>query len=259
MKERTLYTACPLCDSTELFDLCVADCTEHAMYKPSLSPHIHWRQCRSCQHVFTNGYFTEAACAILFSSTHSVQMVGHEIERYHLTSARMVEKVLPFVSRGVWLDVGFGNGSLLFTAQEYGFQPVGTDLRSDNVKALAELGIPSYAAELSDLEFDEPCAVISMADVLEHMPYPKEGLLDAHALLQDGGVLLISMPNSDSMLWKLMNRDGTNPYWGEIEHYHNFSRSRLYALLEETGFKPVRYGVSERYRACMEIIAVKQS
>jgi hypothetical protein len=44
---------------------------------------------------------------------------------------------------------------------------------------------------------------------------------------------------------------------GSIEHYHNFSRSRLYALLRETGFEPVRYGISERYRACMEVIARK--
>jgi hypothetical protein len=46
-----------------------------------------------------------------------------------------------------------------------------------------------------------------------------------------------------------------NPYWGEIEHYHNFGRRRLYALLEEHGFEPARYGVSFRYRACMEVIA----
>jgi hypothetical protein len=27
--------------------------------------------------------------------------------------------------------------------------------------------------------------------------------------------------------------------------------------LQETGFEPVKYGVSERYRACMEVIARK--
>ena len=63
------------------------------------------------------------------------------------------------------------------------------------------------------------------------------------------------MPNSESILWEAMNKQNANPYWGEIEHYHNFSRSRLYALLKEYGFLPRRYGVSERYRVCMEVVA----
>jgi len=83
------------------------------------------------------------------------------------------------------------------------------------------------------------------------------GLQAAHRLLQTGGVLLISMPNSGSMVWKALDANNANPYWGEIEHYHNFERDRLYALLAECGFKPVRYGISQRYRVCMEVIAVK--
>jgi hypothetical protein len=61
----------------------------------------------------------------------------------------------------------------------------------------------------------------------------------------------------ESMLWKAMDRQRANPYWAEIEHYHNFGRSRLYALLREMGFEPLRYGISERYRAGMEVIARK--
>jgi 2-polyprenyl-3-methyl-5-hydroxy-6-metoxy-1,4-benzoquinol methylase len=96
-----------------------------------------------------------------------------------------------------------------------------------------------------------------MADVLEHMPYPRKALEAATALLKVGGVLLISMPNSESIVWQLLDEHDANPYWGEIEHYHNFSRRTLYSLLNEYGLIPKRYGVSERYRACMEVIAVK--
>ncbi|MGB8899283.1 MAG: hypothetical protein WCC90_08670 [Methylocella sp.] len=55
-----------------------------------------------------------------------------------------------------------------------------------------------------------------------------------------------------------LHANGVNPYWGEIEHYHNFSRKRPYALLEEHGFRPVEYHVTERYRVCVEVIAIKQ-
>jgi SAM-dependent methyltransferase len=206
-------------------------------------------------HIFTEGYFTDEVCKLIYSKTNTSQQVGCDLEQQRVISSRIIEKVLPYAAQGNWLDVGFGNGSLLFTAQEYGFEPVGVDLRVDNVNTMASLGIRSYCKDLSKLSLEFKCSVISMADVLEHMPYPKEGLRAAHNLLADEGVLFISMPNMESIVWKALDQNNTNPYWGEIEHYHNFSRSRLFGLLRETGFEPVRYGISERYRVCMEVIA----
>jgi len=66
------------------------------------------------------------------------------------------------------------------------------------------------------------------------------------------------MPDMDDLVWRLLQANGANPYWGGIEHYHNFSRKRLFALLQHHGFTPVEYHISERYRLCMEMIAVKQ-
>ena len=66
------------------------------------------------------------------------------------------------------------------------------------------------------------------------------------------------MPNTESVLWFALNQNKVNPYWGELEHFHNFSRSRLYALLEQFGFEPRLYGVSSRYRVGMEVIAIRR-
>jgi SAM-dependent methyltransferase len=257
MQEKTLYEACPLCASADFSHLHTGDCSRHPLYQKPLSTALPWNTCEKCGHVFTNGYFTPEACEILFSKTNESQEVGYQIEQQRAVSARMVEKVLPYVSGGSWLDVGFGNGSLLFTAQEYGFTPVGIDLRKDTVTTLSSLGIEAYCEDLTTLELGTECAVISMADVLEHMPFPKDGLRAADRLLADDGLLFISMPNSENVLWNVLDAHDVNPYWGELEHYHNFSRSRLYDLLEESGFTPVRYGISERYRVCMEVIAKK--
>jgi predicted SAM-dependent methyltransferase len=94
-----------------------------------------------------------------------------------------------------------------------------------------------------------------MADVVEHEPFPIEAVLSARKLIQDDGVLLISMPNAGAPLWNYWNANNVNPYWIEIEHYHNFTRERLYGILEKAGFKPIHYAISERYRCCMEILA----
>jgi hypothetical protein len=98
-------------------------------------------------------------------------------------------------------------------------------------------------------------SVISLCDVLEHMPFPRAALLHAKRMLEDNGVLLVSCPNMDCTSAQFLTSAGSNPYWGEIEHYHNFGRARLYALLRECGFEPVNYAVSERYRLGMEVIA----
>lgn len=254
---RTLYEACPLCDGHETTVLLSASCTRHALYNPILPPMMTWRRCGACAHVYTEGYFTVAAAQIVFSKVHENQRVGYDLERQRYVSARMVDKMIPFASAGHWLDVGFGNASLLFTAEEYGFTPVGTDLREDNVRGLGARGVEAHAVDMNQLAHDGRYNVISMADVLEHVAYPKDYLRSARRLLGDRGHLFVSMPNSESSVWKALDQSGTNPYWGEIEHYHNFSRTRLYSLLGEMGFEPVRFGISERYRACMEVIARK--
>ncbi|GGX19556.1 hypothetical protein GCM10007242_28060 [Pigmentiphaga litoralis] len=257
MNERIKYASCPLCERPNIFPHKTGNCSAHALYNPVLSPTINWCKCLDCGHIFTEGYYTDEACGILFGKTHDNQRAGVGIEHNRLISSRMIEKVLPYAAEGRWLDVGFGNCSLLFTAQEYGFRPVGTDLRVDNVRIAQGFGIEAYSQDITDLALHDKCAVVSMADVLEHIPFPKPSLTAAHALLEPGGILFISMPNLENIFWDDLDKHDVNPYWGEIEHYHNFSRTRLYALLKECGFTPLRYGISERYRVCMEVIAQK--
>lgn len=256
--KRMAFLACPLCDSEDIPAVLGADCSKHPLYQPSLPPVMSWHECQNCGHVFTEGYFDAAAAAIIFANTQPNQTVGFDMERQRPVSARMVERVARHAPNGSWLDVGFGNGSLLFAAEEWGYTPVGLDLRRENVDGMKTLGFEAHCLSIEQLDHDERYSVISMADVLEHMPFPKAGLVAARWLLRPGGVLFLSMPNMENMVWRLLHANNVNPYWGEIEHYHNFTRKRLYALLEEHGFQPVEYHVSERYRVCMEVIAIKK-
>ncbi|WP_036255592.1 tetratricopeptide repeat protein [Methylocapsa acidiphila] len=257
--QRLAYLSCPLCDHADIPAIINADCSKHPIYHPALPPVMTWRECQSCGHVFTDGYFDDGACELIFAKTQPNQTVGFDMERQRLVSARVVERIARHVAPGGhWLDVGFGSGSLLFAAEEWGYVPVGLDLRKDNVQALIGLGYEAHSLSIEELEHDERFSVVSMADVLEHMPFPKAGLAAARRLLLPQGALFLSMPNMDNMVWRLLHANNVNPYWGEIEHYHNFTRQRLYHLLEEHGFTPAAYHVSERYRVCMEVVAIKQ-
>lgn len=255
--ELVAYQNCPLCGGNNTRLLKTADCSAHARYDAVLCGTIDWMICDDCSHQYRSGYYTQEALSVVFKGTNQNQMVGYDVEGQRRVSARIIDKILPHQDRGRWLDVGFGNGSLLFTAEEYGFQPVGLDLRPDTVETLRRVGISAYCQDVMLHEPEVPYSVISLADVLEHMPYPKAALTKINSIMEERGALFLSMPNIDCFAWKILDHLNQNPFWGEIEHYHNFGRRRLYKLLEETGFEVVQYGISERYRLCMEVIAIK--
>lgn len=258
MQPRIPYQACPLCESTAISEERVSGRTNQTMYK-LLPPTIRWMRCSACDHSFTDGYFTDEALAILFVDVLPNQLPGGDTHGPRMVSSRIVELVSgtidPDTSR--WLDVGFGNGALMATAEEYGFEVVGLDLRAASVELMRSFGFKAETTEFTSYTPAQPFEVISMMDVLEHMPFPIPALRHAYDLLSEEGSLLLSMPNADCYAWRRADRLNINPYWGEIEHYHNFGRRRLNALLRQTGFIPVRYGVSERYFMCMEVLARK--
>lgn len=269
MEWRTPYQNCPLCNCTSFYEFKEGDCSNHALYQPSIPKAMVWMKCDECGHEFTEGYWTEEALKVIFVKTHDNQQPGYDIERQRYVSAKMVDRIIAgfgwswMPNDGAqWLDVGFGNASLLFTAGEYGFHPVGLDLRQASVDRLKEIGIEAHCADIADFNppgrdhgTDAAFSVVSMADVLEHMPFPRRGLEAARRCLVRDGLLFVSLPAADSPLWQIMTAQDANPYWGELEHYHNFSRERLFETLRQSGFMPISYGVSERYRCCMEVVA----
>jgi SAM-dependent methyltransferase len=254
---RIAYDACPLCDHEEAAEVGEASCADHPLYTRELPAKMRWIRCDACGHVFVDGYWNDGARELLLRNAHPFQLPGSDTAAGRAVSAKIVEDVSHARGdwTGRWLDVGFGNGALVTTAAEFGYEVVGLDLRPEGVRRLRELGFEAHCVSVDDFEASAPFDVVSMADVLEHMPFPRVALRQAHALLRPGGVLFASMPNIESFAWQELERERKNPYWGELEHFHNFGRRRLYALLEETGFGPVRYGVSQRYLASMEVVA----
>jgi SAM-dependent methyltransferase len=260
--ERIKYKVCPLCESDDIHPLSTVDCTSHPEWQEPLEPSISWVKCGQCEHIFTEGYFTDKALNVLFASILDQQAVGNDMETHRKVSGKMVERVVEasgLPNNRLWLDVGFGNGSLLMTAKEFGFEVFGIDLRKKNVEDIEKFGITAYHGTLLDamvdVTFKPKPTVISMADVVEHEPFPKDALRSARELINRSGILLVSMPNASAPLWHYWNETNQNPYWKELEHYHIFTRERMYALLQEAGFKPCHYAISQRYRACMEILA----
>lgn len=258
---RQAYAACPLCESTDIARLRSDACHTHPLWHPELGETLDWMHCQGCEHVFSRHHWGPRGFELLFSRANEGQVAGGDLDRLRHTWAPVVERVgrqlasAPWLSDLVWLDVGCGNGGLVMTADEYGFIAMGLDVREQAVQRLQALGYRAAQGDLDRLEVSDPVAVLSMADVLEHMPYPRQALRRARAALAQDGLLYLSCPNLDAASWRAMTAQGHNPYWAELEHFHNFSRATLMRLLVEEGFMPVDYTVSPRYKSCMEVLA----
>ena len=258
MHARIPYDACPLCGATEGDLVRTASVAGHPLYRPSFPAELRWVQCATCRHVFADGYLGPAALAELFSVANPRQLPGGgDVDRGRQLAARQVERVVALRGgvSGRWLDVGFGDGALLTTAAEFGFEVTGLDTRGEAVARLRALGFEALQGTLEALEGPEPVQVLSLCDVLEHVTFPRKTLARARQLLAADGVLLVTTPNGECFQWQALDRAGANPYWAELEHLHVFGRRRLQALLVEEGFVPAGYAVSERYLAGMELLA----
>jgi SAM-dependent methyltransferase len=269
------FTACPLCATPGAAEHKIANASGHPLFQPELPAAMRWLRCSACAHVFTDRYWSADGEKILFSRALPYQLPDtsqseHVRTMWSSTVRNVADRLAEtrgrnavFGARGAqrprWFDVGFGNGGLVMTADEFGFAASGADVRIEAVQRLVALGYDAVCAGFDQIPTTPQLAVLSMADVLEHMPFPRDALEKAHAMLEPDGLLYISCPNSETATWKLWEQANTNPYWGELEHYHNFSRDRLIAVLDDAGFVVIDYNVSVRYYSCMEITARKRS
>ncbi len=248
VETRIAFDGCPLCNSAGT--VLRVDSCEHNGVKADLT----WMRCNDCSHVHAAQYFTEYGLSQLLSKVNEEGYFGGNLDKQRCMWSAVIERILPHLveRKGKWIDVGAGNGAFTFTAAEYGFDAVGIDKREYLTRELREFG---YNVEHADaLEYDySNASVVILADVLEHIPYPKQLLTRIREKLD--GALFVSCPNMDSVVWKALEKQG-NPYWVELEHYHNFTRTSLEKLLRSCGFTPVNYGISPRYTSCMEIIAI---
>lgn len=258
------YKGCPLCDNP--INACVAiheaDARKHNLYDARLPEKMIWRRCAKCGHVFTETYWTEAGLEIIFSRTQPMQTAANLqfFEAHRAPAARMIETLLSIndpLERKTLLDIGCGNGALVGVATEFGLNALGVDPREEAINAgiMAHMNLTVGTTENIEGHFD----FIVLADVLEHVPFPRNMLKEVSRLSHEATTILVSCPNYGSPIWNMLDQAKVNPYWFEIEHHHNFSRSGLENLLASEDFTPIRYRISERYRACMEIYAERTS
>jgi SAM-dependent methyltransferase len=154
---------------------------------------------------------------------------------------------------GRLLDIGCGNGRLLWRALRDGWQVKGLELSADMAAFAAErVGCEVLTDDFLTLdpapEDRESFDVVSLRHVLEHLPDPLRAMEKIGALLRPGGLLLVEMPNIEglSKRWvRFSARHGLHrrhfPPGFAAGHACEYSRRSFTALLARTGFELTRW------------------
>ena len=143
-------------------------------------------------------------------------------------------------------DVGCGLGFLLEAAAARGFDVAGIDCNAAAVDWVkSSYGYPAFLGDVMDYEGD-PRDVVTMLDVIEHLPQPLEALERAASLTTPGGLLVVSTMDSDSLVSRVLGRR-LEDFRRTREHLYCFTRRTLRDVIERAGFDIVRidsYGLT---------------
>lgn len=100
------------------------------------------------------------------------------------------------------LDLGSGLGVLLKVASRLGFEAEGVELSHALAQKAAENGAKIHCLRIEDFRPSEKFEVITMLDVIEHLPNPLEVLRAIRELITPDGELIIYTPNHNAPIVK---------------------------------------------------------
>lgn len=152
---------------------------------------------------------------------------------------------------GSIMDIGCGNGCLLYLAREAGWTVRGMELSANAAENIRnDVGIDVAVANF--LEYQpadgEQYDVVVLRHVLEHLPDSILAMQKINALLKDNGLALLEFPNTRSLGYSLKrilkNRGMRNrkfsPEW-RPGHVTEHCRKSFGLLLAKTGFELVKW------------------
>jgi 2-polyprenyl-3-methyl-5-hydroxy-6-metoxy-1,4-benzoquinol methylase len=138
---------------------------------------------------------------------------------------------------GTVLDVGSATGIFLKGMKDYGWEVNGVEPSEFAAKyAVEQMGLNTVHGYLEEDTFKpESFDLVTFWDVFEHLPNPVEVLKIAHKTLKPNGVLVLSLPNSQS--WDRRLFEDVWAGWHTPQHYYIFNQKNLTQLVEQHGYR----------------------
>lgn len=190
-------------------------------------------RCRSCGSVFVDPLPPAEAGLDYDGYYHEGNLIVPEFVDRRL--AEMVAELEPFALTSRWIDIGCGAGSLLRAVARAGWRVQGTEIAPQPVQMLRAEGYDVLLGDAAELELELGAYdVVSLIEVIEHVPDPRALMRRAAALLRPGGVLFMTTPHASGISGRVLGLQ-----WSAVsppEHLQLFSRRGMSVALAASGF-----------------------
>jgi len=145
---------------------------------------------------------------------------------------RSVER---YAQKGRILDIGCGRGDFLLKMLSYGWECFGLEL-DERVSRHNRPGMELKYGSLSNHRFpDAYFSAVTFWHVFEHLRDPEWALGECSRILKPGGLLVMAVPNMESLQSRLSGRG-----WFHLDppfHLYHYSARNIKRLLEKSGFE----------------------
>ena len=218
-------------------------------------------KCKNCNLVYVNPRLKFSQLEEIYNKTYfrnlpfknpKYKLYGYEtylLEKKEIvdTFKKRLNVIEKYKKPGKLLDVGCAFGFFLELASKRGWEAQGTELSKDAVDYTKKNKQQVFNGTLENADYKkESFDVITMFDVIEHVPDPKKTIMQIRGLLKPKGIIAVTTPNIGSLPAKILGRR-----WEEIkrvrEHIYFFSDKTFKRLLESTGFSVLKTESAGRY------------
>ena len=248
IKKAFVDVACPVCDSPQSKEVRSSQYPENISLEELQSVY-----CASSDHTLLDRVVSCQSCGMVYLSPRldaGLIQGGYEAVEDPVFVAQNPQRIQTFtksiaaITRRLGyqpkgkklLDIGCAGGAFPVAARTAGFDAQGIEPS----RWLSDYGRRTYNIDIRQgiLERDtfpkNSFDVISLWDVIEHVPEPHEILTTIHGLLGPQGYLWVNYPDIGSVVAKVLGWKW--PFWLSV-HLHYYVRATMQRQLERAGFE----------------------
>jgi SAM-dependent methyltransferase len=258
--DETLYTplnTCPLCGNKESELIRVEDNKfspnnekEKQFFSQYQKDQIHLMMCQKCHFCYVDKLPKDP---LFYEALYSKTQCDYEYE-YNYHGKKDIYKDIKrqlnqYCPSGQLLDIGTWCGTLLsFLKNDYSV--IGCEISQPAADYAVSIGLDVKVGSFDSVGFEaESFDIITIIDVLEHLPQPKRVLEKIYRLLKPGGIVYIKVPNIQSQINKQnflqflrLSSEGVCPNYVHINH---FSHESLSSVILSLGFEILEKGYTK--------------